>query len=174
MPLPLSFDIVVDIFYERSHYVACNVSRMFLVNFLLRCTFPNHLLLPLPPPPLPPVPPPVPPSRSSLPFLPPPSIETRCKWAFVECVVEIPRTKLSFTFVVCYVLFVCLLLLSFLIKKLFFRNSFHIFIHFLIRFFICLYFERITIVGGSNGGLLVGACINQRPELFGCAVSHVP
>ena len=163
MPLPLSFDIVVDIFYERSHYVACNVSRMFLVNFLLRCTFPNHLLLPLPPPPLPP---PVPP--------PPSSIETRCKWVFVECVVEIPRTKLSFAFVVCYVLFVCLLLLSFLIKKLFFRNSFHIFIHFLIRFLIFLYFERITIVGGSNGGLLVGACINQRPELFGCAVSHVP
>ena len=138
MPLPLSFDIVVDIFYERSHYVACNVSRMFLVNFLLRCTFPNHLLLPLPPPPLPPPPflppflPPVPP--------PPSSIETRCKWVFVECVVEIPRTKLSFAFVVCYVLFVCLLLLSFLIKKLFFRNSFHIFIHFLIRFFIFLYF----------------------------------
>lgn len=138
MPLPLSFDIVVDIFYERSHYVACNVSRMFLVNFLLRCTFPNHLLLPLPPPPLPPLflppfLPPVPP--------PPSSIETRCKWVFVECVVEIPRTKLSFAFVVCYVLFVCLLLLlSFLIKKYFFRNSFHIFIHFLIRFFICLYF----------------------------------
>lgn len=138
MPLPLSFDIVVDIFYERSHYVACNVSRMFLVNFLLRCTFPNHLLLPLPPPPLPP--PFLPPFLPPVPT-PPSSIETRCKWVFVECVVEIPRTKLSFAFVVCYVLFVCLLLLlSFLIKKYFFRNSFHIFIHFLIRFFICLYF----------------------------------
>lgn len=100
---------------------------------------------------------------------------SKCKWVFVECVVEIPRTKLSFAFVVCYVLFVSLLLLlSFLIKKFFFRNSFHIFIHFLIRFFIYLYFQRITIIGGSNGGLLVGACINQRPELFGCAVSHVP
>ena len=67
---------------------------------------------------------------------------SKCKWVFVECVVEIPRTKLSFAFVVCYVLFVCLLLLSFLIKKVFFRNSFHIFIHLLIRFFICLYFLK--------------------------------
>ena len=71
------------------------------------------------------------------------AVISKCKWVFVECVVEIPRTKLSFAFVVCYVLFVCLLLLlSFLIKKFFFRNSFHIFIHFLIRFFICLYFLK--------------------------------
>jgi prolyl oligopeptidase len=32
---------------------------------------------------------------------------------------------------------------------------------------------RIAINGGSNGGLLVGACLTQHPELFGAAVSDV-
>ncbi len=56
------------------------------------------------------------------------------------------------------------------------QNSFHDFIACAERLIELQYTTqaKLVISGGSAGGLLVAACLNQRPELFGGCVAEVP
>jgi oligopeptidase B len=56
------------------------------------------------------------------------------------------------------------------------RNSFDDFVACAEHLIHAGYTQRRTLAirGRSAGGLLIGAVINQRPELFGCAVAQVP
>ena len=56
------------------------------------------------------------------------------------------------------------------------RNTFHDFIdcaeHLIAEGYTAA--GRIAAAGGSAGGMLMGAVVNERPDLFGCVVAHVP
>ena len=56
------------------------------------------------------------------------------------------------------------------------RNTFHDFIdcaeHLIAERYTAA--GRIAAAGGSAGGMLMGAVVNERPDLFGCVVAHVP
>ncbi len=60
-----------------------------------------------------------------------------------------------------------------LLKK---RNTFHDFIdcaeHLIAQGYTSA--GRIAAAGGSAGGMLMGAVVNERPDLFDCVVAHVP
>ena len=56
------------------------------------------------------------------------------------------------------------------------RNTFHDFIDCAEHLIAERYTSagRIAAAGGSAGGMLMGAVVNERPDLFGCVVAHVP